>query len=147
MSRFLSRVVLPIVMVLMAALPPPAVSDPGLSQQDTEQVQRVIVAQIQALADNDAERIFETTTPEVRAAIGSSGRFLAMMRGAYPMVYQPSAVTFHKPASGQDGAWQLVEITDREDQSWLALFALERQPDKTWRISGCLVAPNPWLAT
>lgn len=147
MSRFLSRVVLPIAMVLVAALPPPAVSDPGLSAKDTEQVQQVIVAQIQALAEDDADRIFETTTPEVRAAIGSSGRFLAMMRGAYPMVYQPSSVTFHKPAAGQDGAWQLVEITDREDQSWLALFALERQPDKTWRISGCLVAPNPWLAT
>jgi hypothetical protein len=147
MSRFLSRVVLPLAMVLLAALPPPAVSDPGLSAKDSEQVQQVIVAQIQALAEDDAERIFETTTPAVRAAIGSSGRFLAMMRGAYPMVYQPSSVTFHELEPGQDGAWQLVEITDREDQSWLALFALERQPDKTWRISGCLVAPNPWLTT
>lgn len=147
MSRFLARVVLPFAMVLLAALPPPAVSDPGLSAEDAEQVQRIVVAQIQALAENDAERMFETTTPAVREAIGSSGRFLAMMRGAYPMVYQPSAVTFHKVAAGPGGAWQLVEITDSEEQSWLGVFALERQPDKSWRISGCLMTRNPWLAT
>jgi hypothetical protein len=39
---------------------------------------------------------------------------------------------------------QLVEIKDRPSKFWLALFALERQPDATWRISGCIVAENHW---
>jgi hypothetical protein len=39
---------------------------------------------------------------------------------------------------------QLVEIRDDESKSWLALFALEWQPDATWRISGCIVAENQW---
>jgi hypothetical protein len=147
MPRLLARVMLSLALAGVLTLPPPAALGDGLSQQDIDLVQRIIVTQIQAMADDDADRMFETTTPAVRAAIGSAGRFLAMMHGAYPMVYQPASVTFHKPTAGAGGAWQLVEITDREDQAWLAIFALERQPDKSWRISGCLAAPSPWLAT
>ena len=118
--------------------------DERLPAHEAEQVRKVILAQVQAMADNDAERMFETTTPRVRAAVGSSGRFLSMMLGAYPMVYQPSAMNFHPPHRKSDGAFQLVEIMDRDDHSWLAVFILERQPDASWRISGCAVTENPW---
>ena len=42
---------------------------------------------------------------------------------------------------------QLVEIKDERAKSWLALFALEQQPDRTWRISGCVVSENHWRET
>jgi len=115
-----------------------------LPEEEADKVREVIVAQLSALAVDDADRAFETATPEVRAAIGSSNRFLAMVRRAYPMVYRPAQVSFHKPQQEQGSVLQLVEIRDGEDKSWLALFALERQPDRSWRISGCLVAENPW---
>ena len=35
-------------------------------------------------------------------------------------------------------------LTDSDSKTWLALFAMERQPDNSWRISGCLVAENRW---
>jgi len=82
----------------------------------------------------------------VREAIGSSGRFLAMVRGAYPMVYRPASVTFHKAEEEDGSVLQLVEITDENAKSWIALFAMERQPDSSWRISGCAVAENHWQA-
>jgi hypothetical protein len=115
-----------------------------LAEEEADRVREVIVAQLSALALDDADKAFETATPEVRAAIGSSNRFLAMVRGAYPMVYRPSSVNFHKPEEEAGSVLQLVEIKDGEDKSWLALFALERQPDTTWRISGCVVAENHW---
>ncbi|WP_298924059.1 DUF4864 domain-containing protein [uncultured Ramlibacter sp.] len=115
-----------------------------MNDADAEKVRGVIVAQIAAFADDDAETAFQTATPEVRAAIGSSGRFLAMVRGAYPMVYRPASVSFHKPDADEGSVLQLVEITDGNAKSWLALFALEQQPDSSWRISGCLVAENHW---
>jgi hypothetical protein len=115
-----------------------------LAEEEADRVREVIVAQLSALALDDADKAFETATPEVRAAIGSSNRFLAMVRGAYPMVYRPSSVSFHKPEEEDGSVLQLVEIKDGEDKSWLALFALERQPDTTWRISGCVVAENHW---
>lgn len=119
-----------------------------LQEEEAAKVREVIVQQLSALAVDDADRAFETATPAVRAAIGSSNRFLAMVRGAYPMVYRPAQASFHKPEEEEGGTVvQLVEIRDDEGQSWLALFALERQPDESWRISGCMVAENPWLST
>ena len=115
-----------------------------LPESEANKVRSVIVAQLAAFADDDAESAFQTATPAVREAIGSSGRFLAMVRGAYPMVYRPASVTFHKPEEDEGSVLQLVEITDTNAKSWLALFALERQPDATWRISGCVVAENKW---
>lgn len=40
----------------------------------------------------------------------------------------------------------MVEITDADAKSWLSLFSIEKQPDDSWRISGCLVAENHWRA-
>lgn len=111
---------------------------------EAEKVRGVIVAQLSALAEDDADGAFQTATPAVREAIGSSGRFLAMVRGSYPMVYRPSSVSFHKPESNEGTMLQMVEIKDGDDKSWIALFALEQQPDSTWRISGCVVAENRW---
>ena len=115
-----------------------------LSELESAKVREVIVAQLSALAVDDADSAFETATPAVRAAIGSSNRFLAMVRGAYPMVYRPASVSFHKPEQDAGSVLQLVEIKDISDKSWLVLFALEQQPDRRWRISGCVVAENHW---
>ncbi|MBA2964067.1 MULTISPECIES: DUF4864 domain-containing protein [Ramlibacter] len=120
-----------------------AVANP-LTEVEAAKVREVIVAQIAALQEDDADGAFQTATPSVQQAIGSSGRFLAMVRGAYPMVYRPASVSFHKPEEEDGSVLQMVEIKDDEDKSWLALFALELQPDRSWRISGCLVAENPW---
>ena len=115
-----------------------------LTDTEADAVRQVVVAQLRAFAEDDADSAFETATPGVREAIGNPGRFLAMVRGAYPMVYRPAAVIFLKPEEDAGVVLQMVRITDGDDKSWIALFALERQPDASWRISGCVVAENPW---
>jgi hypothetical protein len=115
-----------------------------LNDTEADAVRQVVVAQLQAFADDDADSAFATATPGVREAIGEPGRFLAMVRGAYPMVYRPATVAFLKPEEDSGTVLQMVRITDGDDKSWIALFALERQPDATWRISGCVVTENPW---
>ncbi|MEP6790210.1 MAG: DUF4864 domain-containing protein [Ramlibacter sp.] len=115
-----------------------------LADADAQRVREVIVAQLAAFADDDADKAFDTATPGVREAIGSSNRFLAMVRGTYPMVYRPTSVSFLKPEEADGTVLQLVEIKDGDEKSWLALFALERQPDNSWRIGGCAVAENHW---
>lgn len=118
-----------------------------LSDSDIEHVQRTIATQLAAFAQDDADGAFETATPAVREAMVTSTRFLALVRVAYPMVYRPRSVKFHKPEQDKDRVLQLVEIKDKDSKSWLALFALERQPDASWRISGCAVSENRWLST
>jgi hypothetical protein len=144
MSRPSHRILLLLASALAAlSFHASAVANP-LPELEAAKVREVIVAQIAALQEDDADRAFQTATPAVQQAIGNPGRFLAMVRGAYPMVYRPASVSFHKPEEEDGSVLQMVEIKDDDDKSWLALFALELQPDRTWRISGCLVSENPW---
>ena len=116
-------------------------------EADAHEVRAVIVAQLQAFADDDADRAFEANTPSVREAIGSAGHFLALVRGAYPMVYHPASVKFMQPELRGKYVLQLAELVDDQGKSWLALFSLEQQPDASWRISGCVVSENRWSPT
>lgn len=116
-------------------------------EDEARRVRSVIVTQLQAFAEDDADGAFETTTPGVREAIGNARHFLALVRGAYPMVYHPASVTFMRPELRGGDVLQLAEIIDGQGKSWLALFSLEQQPDASWRISGCVVAENRWLPT
>ena len=116
-----------------------------MAEDEARSVRAVIVMQLQAFAENDADGAFQTTTPDVRAAIGSPWQFLSMVRSAYPMVYHPESVTFMRAELLGGSVLQLAEIIDGDGESWLALYSLERQPDASWRIGGYLVAPNRWL--
>jgi hypothetical protein len=119
----------------------------GVSEREAKNVQAVIMAQLEAFAGDDEDSAFATTTPAVRKAIGDAHRFLALVQATYPMVYRPSTVVFHKPEAQGGTVLQLVELTDSHAKSWMAMFTLEKQPDASWRISGCVVAENRWLST
>ena len=141
MNSLLLRILMMLALVFTAARPALATL---LPDDEAQKIQGVIVTQLAAFADDDADGAFQTATPAVREAIGTSGLFLALVRGAYPMVYRPASVTFHKPEQEGARVLQFVEIKDADDKSWLALFAMEKQPDASWRISGCVVAENRW---
>ena len=142
MGPFFLRFAFVLATALAAATGP--VSATPLDALEADAVRQVVIAQLQAFAEDDADSAFATATPGVREAIGNPLRFLAMVRGAYPMVYRPATVAFLKPDEDAGTVLQMVQITDDDDKSWIAMFALERQPDATWRISGCAVAANPW---
>lgn len=144
MTPLLLRITFLVALAFTTATGSTAASAAPLSETEEIEVRQVIVGQLQAFAEDDADSAFAAATPGVREAIGSAGRFLAMVRGAYPMVYRPAAVSFLKPEEDSGTVVQMVRITDSNDKSWLALFAVERQPDNTWRISGCIVAENRW---
>lgn len=118
-----------------------------LSGPDVLQVQAVVLAQFQAFAADDADAAFETATPEVRKSVGDPRRYLALVRGSYPMLYHPAGFGFLASHVDRNQVLQVVAIRDKDDKTWLALFSLERQPDNTWRIGGCVVAENDWRTT
>lgn len=144
MNPVFLRITFLLALVFAAATSPMRAGATPLAAAEADAVRQVVVAQLRAFAEDDADSAFATATPGVREAIGNPLRFLAMVRGAYPMVYRPAAVAFLKPEEESGIVLQMVQITDSDDKSWIALFALERQPDSSWRISGCAVAENPW---
>lgn len=120
------------------------VSAEPVPEAEAKKVRAVIETQLQAFADDDAERAFAANTPGVREAFGSAGHFLALVRGGYPMIVHPASISFMQPELHGNAVVQLAEIVDEQGKSWLALFFLEQQPDESWRIAGCLVAENQW---
>jgi len=126
---------------LVGLAPAPAAAEP-VSASDTQAVRAVVEAQLAAFAADDGQRAFSYASPSIRATFGSPERFMAMVRGSYPVVYRPSAVVFLHPVRVQGQLVQGVHLTDAEGALWLAVYSLERQPDSSWRISGCTVQPS-----
>jgi hypothetical protein len=126
---------------LAGFLPAAAGAEP-VSAADTQAVRAVVEAQLAAFAADDGQRAFSYAAPSIRAMFGTPERFMAMVRGSYPVVYRPSAVVFLHPAWLQGQLVQGVHLTDAGGALWLAVYTLERQADNSWRISGCTVQPS-----
>lgn len=134
---------LKVVLLCAIALPitAPARADVA-SEQDTRAAQRVVKAQLAAFAANDAEQAFSYATDAIRERFGTAAQFVRMVRGAYPVIYRPSAVIFLQPQADDDELVQPVHLTDPSGRTWLAVYQLLRQPDNSWRIGGCVLVPH-----
>lgn len=114
----------------------------ALSTKDEKAVLAVLQSQLAAFAKDDADKAFSYATPELRKTIGSASAFMAMVKGSYPVVYRPASVVFLKAEGSGNEVVQKVQMLDATGTSYLALYSLQRQKDKTWRISGCAVIEN-----
>lgn len=114
-----------------------------LTATDARAVRAVVEAQLKALAGDQAAKAFAYATPAIQAHFHDADLFMAMVRQSYPMLIRPAAVSYFKPeAGGGPVARQSVQFRDRDGRLWRAVYALERQADKQWRIAGCAVAPD-----
>jgi Domain of unknown function (DUF4864) len=108
-----------------------------VSAADAKSVRAVIEAQLAAFTADDAPRAFSYAAPQLREAFGSADNFMTMVRNSYPVVYRHATVAFLKPEQADGVVTQGVHFTDGNGVLWLALYKLERQRDRSWRISGC----------
>jgi len=66
-----------------------------------------------------------------------------MVRTSYPVVYRPSSVRFETFQVIDDQVIQPVRLADAGGTVWIAFYAMQRQPDASWRINGCQLARLP----
>ena len=111
----------------------------AVDEADARSIRSVIEAQIAAFLADDAPRAFSYAAPEIRTQMGTPERFVEMVRTSYPVVYRPASVTFLEAAVVDGEVFQAVQLVDANGGLWLALYSVQRQPDKRWRISGCMV--------
>ena len=115
-----------------------------VSPADVRAIRQLVQAQLQAMAKGDAARAFSYASPDIRAQFGTAENFMAMVRQGYPMVVAPARTVFFvpEPDDPPPGVLQVVQLTDRAGQRWLATYQLQRQPDGAWRINGCVVVAD-----
>jgi hypothetical protein len=116
-----------------------------LAELDNSAVRRVVEAQLDAFAADDAERAFSYASKGIQAQFVDAATFMAMVRGSYPMVVRPAAISFLQAQPTDDAAGtvlQPVHLRDRAGRLWRADYMLERQAGGGWRISGCVVVAD-----
>ncbi|MEO8102059.1 MAG: DUF4864 domain-containing protein [Betaproteobacteria bacterium] len=118
-----------------------------LSTADRQKIQRVIALQIRAFERNDEAVAFSYSTPETRKYFGSSRTFMDMVRDNYSVLYMNTSRAFLDAAVIDGQVIQPLRIVTPGGETLVALYTLERQPDREWRIGGCELAPSNLQST
>ena len=114
----------------------------GLSAKDEKQILSVVRSQLDAFAQGDAAKAFSYAAPNIRRLMGSAEQFMEMVRNQYEVVYRPASATFLRPSGEAGEAVLKVQLTDEDGDPWTAIYTLQRQKNKSWRITGCAVSPT-----
>ena len=139
--RIVNRLIWMLMAACFAASLAAQTTAPKLSSADARAVKTVVQAQLDAFAADDARRAFSFAASGIQTQFQTPENFMAMVRAAYPMVYRPTSVAFLKPEQQDDSVIQKVHMTDQQGRRWMALYSLNREQTKAWRISGCIVLP------
>ena len=134
-----------VVLLWLACLAAPAASAGGnpVTGADLAEIRAVIHRQIDAFRRDDARGAFALASPGVQQAFGTAERFMDTVRAAYRPVYRPVSVAFLDVKVMSGDVVQPMQVTDRAGGVWLAYYAMQRQPDGSWRANGChLVQPK-----
>jgi hypothetical protein len=111
----------------------------SVPEADAQAIRSIIEAQLAAFSDDDAEKAFSFASEGIQKTFGSPENFMVMVKTSYPVVYRPATVVFLEPVQLDDEVVQRVQMADDADRLWLALYRMQRQPDKSWRIGGCVL--------
>lgn len=111
------------------------------TNSDRDAIRAVIQRQLQAFQKDDAEEAFTFASPEIRAKFGTAQNFFQAVKTSYAAVYRPRSVMFEKLVTVQGILTQEVVLLDQNGDLVKALYLMEKQPDGTWKISGCFIVP------
>ena len=127
-----------LVLVTMSALAQG--QDRSLSTQDKTKIQRVIASQIKAVEHDDGVIAFSFAAPAVRRHFGSPQAFMEMVRTDYEMLFHNHSTVFLEAAVIEGSVIQPLRIITIDGDVMVALFTMELQADRQWRVSGCELA-------
>ena len=136
MPRTLSAYLLGMLLVL--ALSAKALPQ-DVSEADKARFQDIIASQIEAFRADDGARAFSFASPTIKSKFRNPDFFMAMVRSGYPAVYRPQSVRFGEVTRDLGAPTQKVHLIGPKGGAWTALYAMQRQDDGTWKISGVVM--------
>jgi hypothetical protein len=136
MRRF-ALLVSMVVLALLAQLPPGLAEE--VTDADRTAIQTVISDQIAAFRRDDSAAAYTLAAPGILGLFPTADEFMDMVKHAYQPVYRPQSVAYGPLKDGPDGPEQQLFITGPDGRRYIATYTLERQPDGTWLIGGCVL--------
>ena len=112
-------------------------ADESVAPADAAAIQQVIQGQMNAFKVDDWTAAFAYAAPSIQTKFESAQIFSQMVTQAYQPVYRPRGVEFREVKASEFGPTQEVFVVGPDGLSYLAYYTMERQPDGSWRISGC----------
>lgn len=136
MNTWLGRAFLATAMLASAGL---AAARAEVGSADREAFRGIISNQIDAFRRDDGAAAYSYASPTIQGLFPSVDRFMAMVRSGYQPVYRPRSVTFGPTVETPRGPEQRVFVTGPDGRNWVAVYSLQKQPDGSWRINGCVL--------
>ena len=129
------------VFVLTNAPPLRALVDIGTA--DVKSIRRVIEQQIDAFKRDDATAAYSFAAPAIRKIFPAAEIFMQMVRQGYQPVYRPRSFAFEELTRIDGKLVQPVRVIGPDGRPVTALYIMERQPDGSWKIGGCVLTQAP----
>ncbi len=125
---------------LLFALSGPA---QAFTDGDRAAVQSTIEQQLNAFLADDAAAAYSHAAPNIKQMFPTQEVFMNLVRQGYAPVYRSSSHTFRELTENAAGLEQIVDIVDASGQFWTARYTLQKQPDGSWKITGCSLLKKP----
>jgi hypothetical protein len=118
----------------------------SISESEKTEFQRIITAQISAFRADDGPTAYSFAAPVVRKIFPTPEIFMSMVKQGYRPVYRPQSFNFTEALIDPLGRpAQKMLVVGPDGKTYEALYSMEKQPDGTWRISGCTLLEIPGL--
>ncbi len=118
----------------------------SISDTEKTEFQRIIAAQISAFRADDGPTAYSYAAPVVRNIFPTPEIFMSMVKRGYSPVYRPQSFNFTEALIDPLGRpAQKLLVVGPDGKTYEALYSMEKQPDGTWRISGCTLLEIPGL--
>jgi hypothetical protein len=141
MTRRLTLIAWGLIALLAFPLSPSA---QAVSEAEAQEFQRIITGQLEAFNADDVAAAYAFAAPSIRLMFPNPEIFMSMVKKGYPPVYRRQAYSFGHIDHAMGGApTQHVTIVDVKGKVWTALYAMEQQPDGSWKIVGCRLVEAP----
>ncbi len=116
----------------------------SIPDKDKSEFQRIISAQISAFKADDGKAAYDFAAPIVKGIFATPENFMAMVKKGYPQVYRPQSFKFTDALTDSVGRpTQKLAIVGPDGKTYEAVYSMEKQPDGTWRIAGCVILEIP----
>lgn len=134
-------------MLVIALLLAPvgAVAQP-LGPDDKAAIAAVIEQQLKAFQRDDGSDAFSYASPMIQGMFRNPDIFMDMVRNGYPPVYRPRAYEFQGLDLSSGEPVQEVYLVGPDGEEVIARYTMQRQPDGSWRINGCVLTVAPGVS-